>query len=329
MTGIERALFIGSKALGLKVAQEMYATASNSFLGVVTIDDSNDTRSVLQEFRSFAHETKCSLHLAENGKHAGQLIAELKPDLCIVAGWYWLLNEATLSAAPRGFIGIHNSLLPKLRGGAPLVWSIILGHKEAGVSFFSFTPGMDDGPLWAQGSVPIEENDYVGDVLAKLEEKTINLFKKNYPSILSDAVSPKAQDHSQATYCAMRQPLDGNIDWTWPAKAVHNFIRAQSHPYPGAFTFLDGDRLTIWRARLFEFEYTGTPGQVARRTEEGVVVICGDNRAIILEEVERNDKKKGSACDLIRSVNGRMMRPTKEQLRERELWECYLRDFGI
>jgi len=303
---MQNVLFLGSKGLGLKAVKEMYAIAPESLRGVITIDDSSDTRSAYSGFRDFERETRLDLHIAKNGKSAEAIIAEHKPDLCIVVGWYWLISEATLSSVRQGFVGIHNSLLPKLRGGSPLVWSIILEHKEVGCSLFSFTPGLDDGPIWAQGSVPLDDDDYVSDALAKVEQKAIDLFRHNYPLILAGTLSPMEQDHSLATFCAQRMPSDGSIRWDQSARAIYNFIRAQSHPYPGAYTFLKSDKLSIWRARLCPYPYFGTPGQIARISEDGVCVVCGDNMAIIIEEVEDNASKRGKAQDFIKSVTGRL-----------------------
>src|SRR5262249_7680476 len=102
-----------------------------------------------------------------------------------------------------------------------------------------------------------------------------------------------------------RQPADGNIDWTQPARDVFNFIRAQSDPYPGAFTYVDGQELRIWKARLFDDVYFGTPGQVARIASDGVTVVCGDHRALVLEDVEMSGKR-GRANELIKSIKLRM-----------------------
>jgi methionyl-tRNA formyltransferase len=288
MQPLSRVLFLGSKALGLRVLQEMHALAPTSLIGAITIDDRADTRSTFAEWQEWAAREQVPLHIAANRKHAEQLVQELRPGLCFVVGWYWLIGAETLRAVPAGFLGIHNSLLPKYRGGSPLIWALINGEPEVGFSIFTFAEGMDDGAIWAVGKVRPEPIDYVADVLAKLEAETLRVVRLTYLDILSGRIEPKPQDHSQATYCAQRYPDDGVIDWSQPAGRVYSFIRAQSEPYPGAFTFLDKQKLTIWRARLDPRVYHGTPGQVARIDASGVTVIAGDNRALILEEVELN-----------------------------------------
>lgn len=313
MDKINRVLFMGSKQLGLKILMELYSLEPNKLIGAVTIDDKNDTRTKCDDFLSFAHTRGLELHIAKNRKHSEQIVEELKPDLCFVVGWYWLIGNEALAVVPFGFIGVHNSLLPKYRGGSPLIWQIIRGEREVGFSFFSFMPEMDYGPIWAQGRVVVETHDYISAILEKLEDKTIEVLRETYHQILKGEIKPIDQDHESATYCAQRFPRDGNIDWQKPAQQVFNFIRALSDPYPGAFTFFEAQEMKIWRARLFDKPYFGTPGQVARITSDGVYIICGDDRAVVLEEVEIG-RKRGKATDFIKSVKGRLSSPIAESM---------------
>ena len=305
MASISRVLFLGSKQVGLRVLQEIFSLSPETLIGVITIDDTNDSRTKLNDFEAYARRNALELHVGKSRKDSERIIEELKPDLCMVVGWYWLISKRAIESVPFGFIGIHNSLLPKCRGGSPVVWSIIKGEPEVGVSFFSITPGVDDGPIWAQESVPVEEDDYISSVLEKLENKTIDILQGMYHQILNGNVEPVDQNHGAATYCAQRFPIDGNINWHESAQDVYNFIRAQSDPYPGAFTYLEGQELKIWRAKTFQNPYFGRPGQVARIDSKGVYVICGNDHAVILEEVELS-RKRGKASDIIRSIRSRM-----------------------
>lgn len=286
----------------------MHALSPATLIGVLTIDDSDDTRTELKEFRKFTKAANLKLFIAKDRKHSEQIIADLKPDLCFVVGWFWLLSRTLLDDLRCEFIGIHTSLLPKFRGGSPLVWSIINGDKIVGTTFFSFTPRMDDGPVWAQSRVKVNKDDYISCILDKLENKTVQVFHRKYLSVLKGAIVPVEQNHLQATYCMRRFPKDGNIDWHRSSGYVYNFIRAQSDPYPGAFTYLDGQMIKIFKARLFKGLYYGVPGQIARITNDGVYVICADNTAIILEEVQIGPKR-GQAKDFIKSIGARCLCP--------------------
>lgn len=300
-----RVLFLGSKRLGLNVLKAMRLAVPDSVVGAVTIDDRTDVRNSFDEFERYARESGLRLDIARDKKHAEALVVENKPDLCLVVGWYWLIAPATLRSVPRGFVGIHNSLLPKYRGGSPLVWAIINGEAEVGFSLFSFTEGMDDGPVWAQASVAVGENDTIGDVLERFDEQAATVIRNVYPRILAKSLEPQAQDHSHATYCAQRQPDDGMIDWTWPAQRVHNFVRAQADPYPGAFTILDGQPIKVWRTRLDTVVFHGTPGQIATLGDANVRVVCGDHRCVFVDEVELAQGRQKSS-EIIRSIKTRL-----------------------
>lgn len=298
-------LFMGSKQLGLRILQEMHESSANSLMGVLTLDDTADSRSVYAQFNDYCCKNKIPIFTASSRKNYEQIIHELRPDLCIVVGWYWLISSELLDSTPFGFIGIHNSLLPRYRGGAPLVWQLINNESRVGFSVFSFTPGMDDGPIWAQGSVIVEGTDYVSDVLYKLERETLLVFRSVYPNILNGLAKPTAQECGSETYCAQRIPEDGMINWQLTASEIYNFIRAQSDPYPGAFTWINQKKLKVWRANVFDKPYFGSKGQVARISQEGVYVICGQNTALLLLEVEI-DSVRGKANDLIRSIKIRL-----------------------
>lgn len=147
---VKRVLFLGSKKQGLLVLKKIYELSPETLIGIVTIDDRSYTRSMLSEFKLFSKKNSLSLFIAQNKKESEDFIIKVKPDLCMVVGWYWLITQQVLNFVPNGFIGIHNSFLPLFRGGSPLVWAIISGEKKIGFSFFSFTEKIDDGDVWIQ-----------------------------------------------------------------------------------------------------------------------------------------------------------------------------------
>lgn len=299
-----RVLFIGSKKLGLKCLETINTLDGRSLIGVATIDDSNDSRSNYQQFKIFCKKENLKLYTVNHKNQFNDMIKNLKPDLVFVIGWYQIIDTEILSSVPMGFIGIHGSLLPEYRGGAPLVWAIINGEKNAGVSLFSLTREMDDGPIWGQKKFQINFTDYIEDILKKAEESALYLLKQNYLKILNKTKKPKPQSKKQRTYCALRSSTDGLINWRESATKIYNFIRAQSEPYPGAFTYFENKKITIWRGKPSKLIFFGTPGQVTKISSEGVCVICGDNKPLILENIEV-DGKKFLAQDYFHSIKTR------------------------
>jgi methionyl-tRNA formyltransferase len=126
--------------------------------------------------------------------------------------------------------------------------------------------------------------------------------------MLDGGVVPVAQAAAGVSYGAQRTPDDGLVDWRAPARRLHDFVRAQSDPYPGAFTWLQGRRMTIWRARPYPHPYFGAPGQVVRIDADGVHVACGEGSALTLLEVER---------DGVRDAAGRIVDSTRVRFGER------------
>lgn len=181
-----------------------------------------------------------------------EALREFQPDLLVVIGWYYMIPKKLRDIAPLGCIGIHASLLPKYRGGAPLVWAVINGEKEAGISLFYFDDGVDDGDIIAQISFPIEETDTIKDLLVKVEQSSLQILPENLSRIQNGKASRIVQDHSKATYVPQRKPEDGEIDWGWDKKRIKNFIRAQTKPYPGAFTKIGNKKVIIWDAEIVD-----------------------------------------------------------------------------
>lgn len=183
-----------------------------------------------------------------------QYLQQWKPDLLLALGWYYIIPRKARESVPVGCVGIHASLLPKYRGGAPIPWAIISGEKETGVTFFYFGEGVDDGDIIAQKRFSITPQDNVATVYEKATSTSIEILREFLPKLADDTAPRIQQDHNQATYFPQRSPEDGLIDWSWDAKRIRDFIRAQTRPYSGAFTYLEGKRITIWDADAVEIE---------------------------------------------------------------------------
>lgn len=298
--GVQRVVFVGSKALGASVLNALYSISPESLVGVVTVDDTSDVRCELDRFREFERRTGKPLQVLKKASELKSSIVEYQPELCIVVGWYWVLKPDLLNLVPHGWLGIHASLLPKYRGGAPLVWAIINGEEKTGLSLFYFDEGMDTGDIVAQKEVSIEFEDTIADVLAKVEARSLEIVKENYPLLLSGNAVRLKQDHTQATYVALRQPSDGKIDWNQPAQLNNNFIRAQTHPYPGAFCYLDEKMIRIWSAKPFAFPYYGTPGQVVMVEKDYVVVACSGGTSLCLLKVSEEGLSEMNAPQVLK-----------------------------
>lgn len=181
-------------------------------------------------------------------------LERLAPDLLLALGWYYMVPRRVRARAPRGCLGIHASLLPRFRGGAPLNWAIIEGERETGVTLFHLEDGVDDGDVVAQGTVTIGDDDTIATVYERATRASIELLRRELPRLADGTATRTPQDHSKATSYPQRSPEDGRIDWSWSPRRIRDFIRAQTRPYPGAWTVIDGRKVILWDAEVAEPE---------------------------------------------------------------------------
>jgi methionyl-tRNA formyltransferase len=180
------------------------------------------------------------------------ILEEINPDLILVIGWYHIIPKEIRDIAKLGCVGIHGSLLPSYRGGAPLVWAIIKGEEKAGVSLFYFSDKIDAGDIIAQKEFDIVTEDTIKTVYDKATSAAIEVINKYIPMIALGTAPRIKQDESKATIFPQRTPEEGLIDWTKSVKEIKDFIRAQTKPYPGAFTFIKDRKVIIWDADVIE-----------------------------------------------------------------------------
>lgn len=185
------------------------------------------------------------------------------PDWLFVVGISQLVPAAVRDLARVGAVGFHPTVLPEGRGRAPVAWTILL-QKPAAANLFFLTDDADSGDLIAQRPVPVLPDDYAADLIQRTNDVLEQMIVDLAPAFRSGQVPRMPQDHTRATYYPRRRPEDGLIHWQHPATDIHRLVRAVSRPYPGAFTFHAGRKLTIWRAELVDDIPSGpAPGTVA------------------------------------------------------------------
>jgi methionyl-tRNA formyltransferase len=286
--------------MGLRCLTAMHATRSGELVNIITFDDRWDSRHVFQELHCFGEQHRIPVTVTRGSADLNAAVRSSEPELAIVCGWYSMIAADVRAAARRGFIGVHNSLLPTYRGAAPLVWAMLRGEREVGLSMYTLTSGMDDGDIWAQTPIHVGPDDYIGEVLGRLEDACDEMIRRVYPRILEGDIKPVPQDSAKATYGTLRTRDHGRIQWHDPVDRVYRWVRAQSKPYPGAFTSCDGRRLTIWRAHPFALPYCGRPGEVMRGPSGELMVICGDDRALVIDAMQFDDFPIDAGWDSVR-----------------------------
>lgn len=231
-----------------------------------------------------------------NDDDAVARLRELAPDVLLVIGWSQILHPPALRAARLGAIGAHASPLPRLRGSAPVNWTLIRGEPRAGNTLLWLSEDVDAGAIIDQVEFDVTPFDTCGTLYERVAESNRDMLLRLLPRLLAGERPGRPQPPSTEPVLPRRRPEHGGIAWDRPARTVYDFIRALTRPYPGAFSTLDGRRWTIWRATLLPDSLAARepPGTIVGPAVSpapdacGHVVACGSG-CVIINEVEADD----------------------------------------
>jgi methionyl-tRNA formyltransferase len=226
-------------------------------------------------------------------------------DLILAVSWRYLIPEDIYQRARRGAFVFHDSLLPQYRGFSPSVWAIINGETQTGVTLFEMSQRVDAGAIVDQAAIPILEDDTIADLMVRVTNTYLILLQKNISGLVDGTAPRQVQDESHATYTCRRLLEDNQIHWQASSRDIYNLIRAVSPPYPGAYTYLAGQKLYILGAQRLNPEphYVGRiPGRVVEvRPHQGSVVLSGDG-ALLLTQVREDQKTVTCAATVLNSL---------------------------
>jgi methionyl-tRNA formyltransferase len=222
----------------------------------------------------------------------------LEPEISVVVAYGQILKPEVLDLPPNGSVNIHASLLPELRGAAPIQWSIIRGFEETGVTIMRMEAGLDSGPMLLRVAEPIRADEVGTDLALRLSEIGAEAVVEALALMEAGASEEVPQDHDRATYAPKLDREIARVNWTLPAVEVGRWIRALD-AVPGAWSPLNGQQ----PAKLFQPRievHAGTPGEVLDvEAEVGVLVACGEH-AVRIREVQPAGKRRMSATEWIR-----------------------------
>ena len=206
----------------------------------------------------------------------------VEPDLCLIIGWSQICKAEFRAIARYGNIGFHPAPLPRFRGRAVIPWTILQGEATSGSTLFWLDEGTDSGPILLQTLFPVASDETARSLYSKQVANLAAMLPQAVRLVQSGSAPSIPQDQTMASYCARRTPDDGIIDWHEAAPSILRFIRAVGEPYPGAFTFCEGEKLFIDQAVLFpdSHRFIGLPGQIQSHTASGFTVRCGDGNCI-------------------------------------------------
>ncbi|MBI5807008.1 MAG: methionyl-tRNA formyltransferase [Ignavibacteriales bacterium] len=272
--------------LGFLALKHLYPLC---FVKFVFTDNNSDI------IKNYCLTNNIHLFIGNPRKKSEEVISFLmnKPvDYIISVNYLFIVDEIILNHPKKFGINFHGSLLPKYRGRTPHVWAIINGEKETGITAHIMDKECDNGDIISQIKIDINEDFTGADILNIFSFKYIEMLDSLLINIEKNQISMMKQDLEKATYFGKRTPEDGRIDWNWQKERIKNWVRAQAYPYPGAFSFYNGQKVIIDKIEYSDFGYNyNMPNGLIVKVENEYPFVKTPNGVIFLSKIRNMDFK--------------------------------------
>lgn len=239
-----------------------------------------------------------------------QALKDAEPDIIVANNWRTWLPAEIFDLPPHGTLNIHDSLLPSYAGFSPLIWALVNGEQRVGVTAHRMDAELDMGDILLQRAVPVGPADTATDLFHRTVDLIGPVVRESLDLIASGKAVWIPQDRSRSSFFHKRSLEDSRIDWSWPAEDLERLVRAQSDPYPNAFTHYRGERIRILKAAVSQGRYGGTPGRVFIREGDGIVIVAGDEArsgrlpGLVVQRVRTEDGREYAATEYFRTMGG-------------------------
>lgn len=227
-------------------------------------------------------------------------IIDLNTDIIITCAYGQIVPEVILNYPKYGCINVHASLLPKLRGGAPIHKAIIYGYDVTGITIMYMDKGMDTGDMISKKEVKIEDNDTAETLHDKLQKVSVTLLLETLPKIISGTNKREKQDDNRATYAYNISRQEEHVDFNKTSKEVFNQIRGLNS-WPGAYAVLDDKSIKLWLSKISENHYDAKPGTIVNLDKNGMEIVTKDG-SVLITELQLPGKRKTNIKDFINGV---------------------------
>lgn len=300
-------IFMGTPEFGLPSLERLHK--EYDVIGIVCQPDKPSNRGEIRysKIKEFAINNNIKVFQPIKISTDFKDILNEEPDMIITCAYGQIIPKDILDYPKYGCINIHASLLPKLRGGAPIHRAIIEGHKESGITIMKMSLKMDAGDIISQEKIDILDTDTVGTLHDKLSLLASELIIKTIPSIVDKTAIYIKQDESQVTYGFVIKKEDEHVDFNLTTYEIINKIRGLN-PHPGSFCLLDGKIVKLWLAKDSNNKNIKGVlcGQIINLYDDGIGVKTNDGE-VIITELQLEGRKKMSAKDFLRGVGNKDM----------------------
>ena len=297
-----KVIFMGTPEFSLPVLEGL--NSKYNVVMVVCQPDKPSNRGVVQysPVKDFAIKNNIKVFQPVNVKNEYHEILSEKPDLIVTCAYGQIIPKEILDYPKYGCINVHASLLPKLRGGAPIHRAIIEGHKETGITIMKMKEKMDAGDIISQVKTEILDDDTVGTLHDKLSVLARDLLLSTIPNIISGNINLVRQNEEEATFAWNIKREDEKIDFSKTTREIYNQIRGLN-PWPGAYAILSGRFIKIWASRYGDkfFNEEVLNGQIVELYKDGIGVKTS-NGEIIITELQLEGKRRMLANEFMNGV---------------------------
>ena len=298
-----RIVFMGTPDFALNVLQGLIDNYRDDIVGVVSQPDKLVGRHQVltpTPVKQLATKYNIPVLQPEKIRKDYKCVLDLKPDIIITCAYGQIIPKEILDAPKLGCINVHGSLLPKLRGGAPIHKAIIDGYDVTGITIMYMDVGMDTGDMISKVEVPILDSDNLESLHDKLSVAGAKLLLDTLPSILDGTNSREKQNEDEVTFAYNIKREEEHVDFSKTSREIFNLIRGLC-PIPSANVILDGAEMKVYNSIISSENYKGKCGEIVDIKREGIVVKTGDG-AIILTEIKPFGKKKMDAYSYVNGI---------------------------
>lgn len=310
----KKIVFMGTPDFAVPVLQQIIRDGYQVIAVVTQPDRPKGRKKVLTPppVKVEAEKHNIPVYQPEKIKEAAEYekITSLEPDLIVTAAFGQILPKPLLDAPKYGCINVHASLLPKLRGGAPIHYSIIQGHEKTGVTIMYMVEKLDAGDMLTQVEVKIEERDHVGTLHDKLSVAGSKLLSETLPQLFDGKLQAEVQNHEEATFASNIKREQEKIDWAKDGEQIYNHIRGL-HPWPVAYTTMEGQVIKVWWGEKTQTTKDAVPGTIIGIEDDGFIVKTGNSTGIKITDLQLAGKKRMTGTQYLNGAGASLSEGTK------------------